>query len=177
MRTIFLSISTLAFAFTMAMLTFLTWKRWEMRTGLPQRDYMYRAHSQFKPSPRLSAEQVTDLQLAALKYNDARDQGIRKAFEFVGIDSSNQREEHFRHFRNMLRSDNFKPILNYRKASKSPVNYYNNNAFRIVTVDSGDGRQITYLFELEFQTSGKHLNCWLTKTVRKLDERSPFAMI
>ena len=77
----------------------------------------------------------------------------------------------------MMRSDNFKPILNYRKASKSTVNYYNNNAFRIVTVDSGDGRKITYLFELEFQTSGKHLNCWLTKTVRKLDERSPFAMI
>jgi hypothetical protein len=177
MRTIFLGLSTLLLAFTLAMLTFLSLKRWEMRRNAAHPVPVHRSHADFRPSPRLSAEQVTDIQLAALKHNDVWDQGIRKAFEFFDPSAGPEKRLSFEEFRRMLRSDSYKSILNYRRVKKNPVNYYENKAFRVVTVAGRDGRYTSYLFELEFQDSGDFEKCWLTKNVRKLDERSPYAQI
>ncbi len=143
--------------------------------------YEYGSHTEdlasYKnPAPELTAEDVVEIQLEALKNNDESDKGIERAFNFTSSYIAKD-EKTLRSFTNIVKSERFCSILNYSGVEKSPVRYHYNTAFQMVQVTDQEDRKVIFLFTLTRHLDKPYKGCWLTESVRKIKEEEPFEHI
>jgi hypothetical protein len=125
------------------------------------RDFL---ESDIKPHPRYTAEEVVEIQLKALRYNDESDRGIEITFRFAS--PSNRLETGpIERFVTMLKAPLYSPMLNHTSARFDPLQTDGKRAMQRVTLVSKDQLKIVYVFILSRQTVDPYVNCWMTDAV------------
>lgn len=117
-----------------------------------------------EPSPELTPEEVVSAQLAALKSNDADDNGIRITFRFASP-GNKKATGPIERFIEMVKNPMYRPMLNYRSDFREPVEVSEGVAKQLVTLIDADGRHASYVFVLSRQTEGACIGCWMTDSV------------
>lgn len=115
------------------------------------------------PSPELDPGQVVRIQLRALRANNASDEGIAVAFRFASPRNKASTGPLPR-FIHMIRAGPYRLMLEYERASYTPVRVEGNRAVQRVTLVGR--RQIrSYDFLLQRQTGPPCDGCWMTEAV------------
>lgn len=117
-----------------------------------------------QPQPYLSPAQVVRIQLAALKINDADDKGISVCFRFASPANRSQTGPLPR-FAELVRSPQYRVMLNHRNARIGPVTVENNIAQLPVHLIGTTGEEVVYIFMLSRQKQGENVGCWMTDGV------------
>jgi hypothetical protein len=115
------------------------------------------------PSSELTPEQVVQIQLDALRLNDARNRGIEVAFRFASPGNKLQTGPLPR-FISMMLAGPYRLMLAYENAAYDPVEVVEDRARQRVTL-IGSGAVVVYEFYLSRQTQGACAGCWLTDAV------------
>ena len=176
MKKILLYTSAFLFVTVIVGTIYFAWERETMLHNQSTYNFQQVARYANKPSPSLSANQVVEIQLKALRHNDIFNTGIKRAFYFT-TSYNNEGKKSYLDFQDMILSQKYASILNHRHVYRSPIEYYRQQAFQVVTVRDRQSRKIEFLFELELQKESPSKGCWLTKSVRIIREESPFSVI
>lgn len=127
-----------------------------------------------RPDPKHSPEQVVGFVLEALRLNDTpdKDSGIRTTFGFA---SPGNREVTgpIERFIELVKNPLYKPLLNHRRAERTPIRTAGDAAQQRVTLIGADGRRATYLFTLSKQAAAPYQDCWMTDGVERLSDDDP----
>lgn len=115
------------------------------------------------PSSQLTPEQVVQIQLDALRLNDARNRGIEVAFRFASPDNKRHTGPLPR-FISMMQAGPYSLMLAYENVAYDPVEVVDDYARQRVTL-IGSGAVVVYEFYLSRQTQGACVGCWLTDAV------------
>jgi hypothetical protein len=118
------------------------------------------------PSETYSPSDAVALQLDALKTNDDpyENAGIMTAYNFAS--PANRRSTGpLDRFVAMVRSPQYRPMLDFAEAVRGPVERNGNYADQRVTITGPDGRTVTYEFGLSVQSVGEFRGCWQTDRV------------
>jgi hypothetical protein len=115
------------------------------------------------PSSELTPEQVVQIQLDALRLNDARNRGIEVAFRFASPDNKLHTGPLPR-FISMMQAGPYRLMLAYESVAFDPVEVVDDFARQRVTL-IGSGAVVVYEFYLSRQTQGACVGCWLTDAV------------
>lgn len=118
------------------------------------------------PSETYSVSDAVALQLDALKTNDDpyENAGIMTAYNFAS--PANRRSTGpLDRFVAMVRSPQYRPMLDFAEAVRGPVERNGNYADQRVTITGPDGRTVTYEFGLSVQSVGEFRGCWQTDRV------------
>ena len=115
------------------------------------------------PSSELTPQQVVQIQLEALRLNDARNRGIEVAFRFASPDNKLQTGPLPR-FISMMQEGPYSLMLAYENVAYDPVEIVEDYARQRVTL-IGSGVVVVYEFYLSRQTEGACVGCWLTDAV------------
>ena len=151
-------------------------------TGARRFSDMFQSKSRYayfamqKPSPSLSARKVVEIQLLAIRHNNRLEEGIWNAFRFTSMYASNQRKG-YKEFIEMIHSDKYKALLNFRHMHAQSTDYYRNKAFQMVTLTDAAGKKTTYLFELSLYSLEPARGCWLVTNIRKISDTHGFYVI
>jgi Domain of unknown function (DUF4864) len=122
-----------------------------------------RATRDLMPSATLTPEQVVQIQLEALRLNDAQNRGIEVAFRFASPDNKLHTGPLPR-FISMIHERPYSLMLGYENVAYDPVEIVEDYARQRVTLISS-GVIVAYEFYLSRQTKGDCLGCWLTDAV------------
>eukprot|EP01119_Soliformovum_irregulare_P002585 TRINITY_DN12831_c0_g1_i1.p1 TRINITY_DN12831_c0_g1~~TRINITY_DN12831_c0_g1_i1.p1 ORF type:complete len:156 (-),score=26.22 TRINITY_DN12831_c0_g1_i1:58-525(-) len=116
------------------------------------------------PDPKYTPEQVIEIQLNALKNNDApsANSGIATTFRFASPGNRAYTGPLTR-FIGMIHNPLYEPLLNHKKAKFSPLNP-SGSSWRIEITDHND-QTITYGWGLSMQREEPYANCWMTDSV------------
>lgn len=115
------------------------------------------------PSAELTPEQVVQIQLRALRLNDAQNRGIEVAFRFASPNNKLQTGPLPR-FISMIHEGPYSLMLGYENVAYDPMEIVENYARQRVTLISA-GVIVAYEFYLSRQTKGECPGCWLTDAV------------
>jgi hypothetical protein len=115
------------------------------------------------PKPGLSPEQVVQIQLNALRHNDARNRGIEVAFRFASPDNKLNTGPLPR-FISMIQQRPYSLMLDYEHLAFHPLEVVEDQARQRVTL-IGAGLVIDYEFYLSRQSAGGCSGCWMTDAV------------
>jgi hypothetical protein len=115
------------------------------------------------PKPGLSPEQVVQIQLNALRHNDARNRGIEVAFRFASPDNKLNTGPLPR-FIGMIQQRPYSLMLDYENLAFHPLEVVEDQARQRVTL-IGAGLVIDYEFYLSRQSAGGCSGCWMTDAV------------
>ena len=118
---------------------------------------------QLVPSSELTPAQVVQIQLEALRLNDARNRGIEVAFRFASPDNKLHTGPLPR-FISMMQEGPYSLMLAYENVAYEPVEIVEDYARQRVTL-IGSGVVVAYEFYLSRQTEGACVGCWLTDAV------------
>ena len=119
---------------------------------------------ELQPGPNLSPGDVIKIQVEALQYNNSQDAGIAVTFRFASAANKHVTGP-LNRFKRLLKSPDYKPMLNHKTAEYGPLEISDNTATQRVTIIDPNGKASIYLFELSKQTSGPCQNCWMTDSV------------
>jgi hypothetical protein len=128
------------------------------------------------PSPALSASKVVEIQLLSIRRNGIFEDGIRRAFRFTSMCVSKQ-EHAYKTFSQMIRSDQFKALSEFKYLRIEEPDFYRNKAFQMVTLTGADQSKTTYLFELTLHPSEPARGCWLVSNIRKIGDNQVYYVI
>ena len=115
------------------------------------------------PKPELSPEQVVQIQLNALRHNDARNRGIEVAFRFASPDNKLNTGPLPR-FIGMIQQRPYSLMLDYENLAFHPLEVVEDQARQRVTL-IGAGLVVDYEFYLSRQSAGGCSGCWMTDAV------------
>lgn len=115
------------------------------------------------PKPELTPDQVVQIQLNALRHNDARNRGIEVAFRFASPDNKLHTGPLPR-FISMIRQGPYRLMLDYENVSFHPLELVEDQARQRVTL-IGAGLVVDYEFYLSRQSEGSFDGCWMTDAV------------
>jgi len=115
------------------------------------------------PKPELTPDQVVQIQLNALRHNDARNRGIEVAFRFASPDNKLNTGPLPR-FISMMQQGPYSLMLDYENLAYHPLEVVENQARQRVTL-IGAGLVVDYEFYLSRQSAGSCSGCWLTDAV------------
>ncbi|WP_224334749.1 DUF4864 domain-containing protein [Haloprofundus halobius] len=130
----------------------------------------YRRHGLPQPTPRLSPEEVVELQLESLRRNDEPylDSGIETTYAFASA-KRRQTAGSLDRFTRAARSDIYRPLLDHDRAATTPVEVSGDTARQEVVVVAPDGEEVRYEFRLSRQRGGEHDGCWLTDDIAPME--------
>jgi len=112
----------------------------------------------------LPPDDVIKIQVEALQYNNADDQGIEVTFRFAS--PANQRVTGpLNRFKHLLKSPDYRPMLNHKTAEYGSLEISGDIASQRVTIIQTDGKATVYLFKLSKQSEGPCTGCWMTDSV------------
>ncbi|MEF8827869.1 MAG: DUF4864 domain-containing protein [Haloarcula sp.] len=117
------------------------------------------------PSETYSPSDAVALQLDALKTNDdpCENAGIMTAYNFAS--PANRRSTGpLDRFVAMVRSPQYRPMVDFDEAVRGPVERTENYATQRVTITGANGT-VTYEFGLSVQSVGEFRGCWQTDRV------------
>ena len=123
-----------------------------------------------EPSPELSPREVVQLQVEALGTNDEpfAEAGIEAAFNFAS--PANKRATGpLERFRTLFDTPAYGPMIDHASATYSQVEVEGRTAQMGVLLDTEDGGQVGYLFQLSKQTAPPHEACWMTDSVMRVE--------
>ncbi|KAA9396165.1 DUF4864 domain-containing protein [Haloarcula sp. CBA1130] len=118
------------------------------------------------PSETYSPDEAIAIQLAALETNGDpyENAGIMTAYNFAA--PANRRSTGpLDRLIAMVRSPQYRPMLNFAEAVRGPVERNGNYADQRVTITGPGGRTVTYEFGLSVQSVGEFRGCWQTDRV------------
>lgn len=115
------------------------------------------------PKPELTPDQVVQIQLNALRHNDARNRGIEVAFRFASPDNRLHTGPLPR-FISMMQQGPYSLMLAYENLAYHPLEVVENQARQRVTL-IGAGLVVDYEFFLSRQSDGGCTGCWMTDAV------------
>lgn len=115
------------------------------------------------PKPGLTPDQVVQIQLNALRHNDARNRGIEVAFRFASPDNRLNTGPLPR-FIDMIRQGPYRLMLAYENVAYHPLEVVEDQARQRVTL-VGAGLVVDYEFYLSRQSEGGCTGCWMTDAV------------
>ena len=128
-------------------------------------DYAY--SEILKPNNAIQPINVVKIQLDGLKKNDVvnKDQGIKQTWEFAHPNNKIFTGP-FDRFKQMLKGDSYKMLLNHKDHKISEIFLDENKAiFEVIVMDS---EKKFYMFKWQvekYSKSGPLENCWLTTVV------------
>lgn len=115
------------------------------------------------PTPRLSPQQVVQIQLQALRHSASADQGIEVCYRFAS--PANKADTGpLPRFTEMIEDGIYSLMLNYRQAAYETMEVLGAAARQRVTL-YGDGQAIIFTFYLSRQDDASCPNCWMTEAV------------
>ena len=115
------------------------------------------------PTPELTPNQVVQIQLNALRHNDARDRGIEVAFRFASPDNKLNTGPLPR-FISMMHQGPYSLMLAYENLAYHPLEVVENQARQRVTL-IGSGLVVDYEFILSRRFDDGCAGCWMTDAV------------
>lgn len=118
------------------------------------------------PSETDGPSDAVALQLDALKTNDdpCQNAGIMTAYNFAS--PANRRSTGpLARFVAMVRSPQYRPLVDFDEAVRGPVERTENYATQRVTITGANGETATYEFGLSVQSVGEFRRCWQTDRV------------
>jgi len=118
---------------------------------------------QLQPDPSLTPRQVVQIQLAALRNNDAKDAGIAVVFRFASPANRAQTGPVAR-FANMIKSGPYALMLDYESAVFDQTQIAGDKAEQRVVLISPQ-RKLGFSFVLSRQTDAPYKDCWMTELV------------
>lgn len=122
-----------------------------------------------KPNPKLTPEQVVNIQLKALKNNDTptKDSGIATAFEFA---SPGNRESTgpLERFILLVKNPLYQPMLNHRSSEIQALKTSDEEGAWKVTLIGALGERAVFVFTLSKQQDGPFKDCWMTDGVERV---------
>jgi hypothetical protein len=124
------------------------------------------------PSPGLAPATVVQIQLEALKDNNARNDGIALTYAFASPANKAQTGPLAR-FTAMVLAAPYDRLVNHRSVRYGPIAVGDDEAVQPVTVMDALGETNTYLWILSRQTEGPCTGCWMTDAVIPLTSPAP----
>lgn len=116
-----------------------------------------------QPSPELSPKQVVEIQLEALRNNDADDKGIEVVFRFASPANRAQTGPLPR-FAKMLKSGAYALMLNYESVIFDDTSVAGDKAEqRVVLINKQ--QKLGYSFVMSRQNVAPYQDCWMTELV------------
>jgi hypothetical protein len=115
------------------------------------------------PGPELGPGRVVEIQIEALRHNDASDQGIAVAFRFASP-ANKANTGPVGRFARMLHVGPYRLMLERATVAYGPVEIRGDRARRRVTLLGRDGG-FAYEFRLSRQSGGDCRGCWMTDAV------------
>ncbi len=127
-----------------------------------------------EPSPKLSPDQVVEIQLAALAENDAPnpDDGIRATFKFASP-ANRKITGPVERFVAMVKNPLYLPLLNHATSEVRKLETTATVAERHVIVTDAEGNRATFVWILSKQPDGPYKDCWMTDSVQRLEDVGP----
>lgn len=122
-----------------------------------------------EPGPDLMPQEVVRAQLTALQHNDEGkpDRGIEIAYDFASP-GNKQTTGPLARFTELVKSPIYRPFINAREVSYSPMSIIGNQAHQIVQVEGEDGEVAYFYFMLNRQQEAPCLGWWMTETVLRI---------
>ena len=119
-----------------------------------------------RPSPNLSAGEVVRIQLEALRANDELDGdgGSATVFQFASP-SNRSLTGPFDRFVELVKTPEYRPMLNHRRAERGPLITSGDLAEQRVLITTAAGDNVAYVFVLARQREGVYAGCWMTEGV------------
>ncbi len=123
-----------------------------------------------EPDPSLTPEQVTAIQLEALKSNRdlPDDGGIAITFNFASP-ANRRMTGPLPRFIQMLKNPLYAIMLNFERYESAKIEYDGDIARQRVTLIDADGKRSLFLFVLSKQKEAPYENCWMTDVVHRVD--------
>ena len=110
--------------------------------------------------------------MAALKANDATDNGIRVTFTFASPDNQ-QATGPIERFIPLVKNEAYAPLLNHRSCDVREVGVKDDQAVEMVTVVDAAGHAVRYVFQLSKQhDAGPLKDCWMTDGVIRVEPKA-----
>ena len=123
------------------------------------------------PSPKLSPADVVKVVVAALKANDANDNGIRVTFTFASP-SNQQATGPIERFIPLVKNPAYAPLLNHKSSAVRELAVKDDQAAEMVTVIDPAGHATHYVFQLSKQhDAGPLKDCWMTDGVIRVEPK------
>lgn len=117
-----------------------------------------------KPHPQLTAEEVVQIQLEALRTNGQDDSGIRVAYRFSSPKNRSVTGP-FERFAQMIKSPIYDMLLHHVRSDSLPLYMHGSEARKFVVLESEQGELECYLFILNRQREGPYRQCWMVDAV------------
>ncbi len=126
--------------------------------------YFNRVPNQQTPIAKLSAEDVLEIQLKALRKNNDQDEGIAIAYNYA---SSRNKEGtgNLEEFKEMMHSSVYSPMLNHKNAKISPHFIEEDVAEFFVFITTKKGAEYAYIFQMSKENIQDQGACWVTDAV------------
>lgn len=123
------------------------------------------------PSPALSPDEVVEIQVEALRHNDARDRGIEVAFRFASPENKRNTGPLPR-FIEMIKNGPYSLMLHVKQVAYEPIEVAGNQARQRVIL-FGETTSMSYVFYLSRQEREPYVDCWMTDrvTIQPVDGR------
>ncbi len=128
------------------------------------------------PSPELSPANVVDIQLNALKHNNAEDSGIAVAFKFAS-NAIKKTPAAFSSFAAVIKSSQYESLMHFSSFRKMPLRYHYKAAIQLVEVEEPGGERSVYMFVLKRSNEDPTKGCWLLESLRKVDEEPNYPLV
>jgi len=124
---------------------------------------------QLRPTCERPPGLVVHIQVSALRNNDpVTDEGINTTWQFAAP-SNREVTGPYSNFVELMK-ENFRPLLDAETVSYGPLFRGNATASRDVTVATADGSRHSYRWIVERQSGGRYDGCWMTVSVRPIDD-------
>jgi hypothetical protein len=121
-----------------------------------------------QPDPALSPQQVMRIVLAALKDNNAHDDGIRTTFKFASPENQKVTGPVER-FIPMVKSPVYRAMINHKSARVGKVVQKDDRAAAYVLIVGADGHATYFVWQLSKQKQGVFKDCWMTDGVAPVE--------
>lgn len=115
----------------------------------------------------MTAGQVVQVQLNALRLNDNADRGIETVFTFASPVNRSQTGP-LQKFAAMVKSPPYNVMVNHRSAHVVRTDTDGDHARIFVLMIDGDGRQCAFVFLLSRQSDEPFADCWMTEGVSRI---------
>ncbi len=118
------------------------------------------------PAPGISARQVVEIQLQALQQNNSptRDSGILQTWIFAHPRNKRQTGP-LERFRQMIKSPNYRTMLDHRHHSVETVVESATRALYSVVIVTASGQKRAFQWEVQKVTQGAQAGAWMTTSV------------
>ena len=125
---------------------------------------------ELQPSPAYQPSEVVGIQMRALANNDKpfSNAGIEITFRFASPKNKLSTGP-IERFTGLFNHPAYRAMINHSSLEVGKAEVRQNRARVPVKIETDDGRNLIFLFELSLQNTEPYLNCWMTDAVTPVD--------